>query len=305
MSRNPFRLLLINFGLAFSLLLAACQSAGPQLKGLPNVLATESFLADIARNVAGSRIKVDTLLPVTVDPHEYQPKPMDVARLAQAQVLIINGLGYESWLQKTLDSLGGQRLVIVATNGLAPAPDPSGNNSTGDPHMWMNPLNVINYVQQIRDGLSKADPSGKDIYARNADAYVVKLQALDQWVKSQVDQLPVQKRLLITNHDALGYFARAYNFKIIGAIIPSVTTDASPSAQQLASLIDTIKNSGARAIFLDIGENQKLAQQIASETGVVVITDLYVESTSGPNGPAPTYIDMIKHDAAAILDALK
>jgi zinc/manganese transport system substrate-binding protein len=285
--------------------MAACQPAAPQPGGLPNVMATESFLADIAQNVAGSRIRIDTLLPVTVDPHEYQPKPQDVTKLAQAQVLIINGLGYESWLQKTLDSLGGQRIVIVATNGLAPAPDPSGKNSTGDPHMWMNPLNVINYVQQIRDGLSQADPVGKDIYARNADAYIVKLQGLDQWVKSQVGQLPVQNRLLITNHDALGYFAKAYNFKIIGAIIPSITTDASPSAQQLASLIDTIKSSGARAIFLDIGENQNLAQQIASETRVVVITNLYVESTSGPTGPAPTYIDMIKHDVTAILDALK
>jgi zinc/manganese transport system substrate-binding protein len=291
--------------LAFILLLAACQPARSQPGGLPYVMATESFLADIAQNVAGGRIRVDTLLPVTVDPHEYQPKPQDVTKLAQAQVLIINGLGYESWLQKTLDSLGGQRLVIVATNGLAPAPDPSGKNSAGDPHMWMNPLNVINYVQQIRDGLSQTDPAGKDIYSRNADDYIVKLQSLDQWIKSQVSQLPVQKRLLITNHDALGYFAKAYNFKIIGAIIPSVTTDASPSAQQLASLIDTIKRSGARAIFLDIGENQKLAQQIASETSVVVITNLYVESTSGPNGPAPTYTDMIKHDVTAILDALK
>ena len=305
MSRNPFQLFFINCCLAFILLLAACQPARSQPGGLPYVMATESFLADIAQNVAGNRIRVDTLLPVTVDPHEYQPKPQDVTKLAQAQVLIINGLGYESWLQKTLDSLGGQRLVIVATNGLAPAPDPSGKNSAGDPHMWMNPLNVINYVQQIRDGLSQADPAGKDIYSRNADAYIVKLQSLDQWVKSQVSQLPVQKRLLITNHDALGYFAKAYNFKIIGAIIPSVTTDASPSAQQLAGLIDTIKHSRARAIFLDVGENQKLAQQIASETSVVVITNLYVESTSGPNGPAPTYTDMIKHDVTAILDALK
>jgi zinc/manganese transport system substrate-binding protein len=285
--------------------MAACQPAGPQPGGLSNVMATESFLADIAQNVAGSRIRIGTLLPVTVDPHEYQPKPQDVTKLAQAQVLIINGLGYESWLQKTLDSLGGQRLVIVATNGLTPAPDPSGKNSAGDPHMWMDPLNVINYVQQIRDGLTQADPAGKDIYTRNADAYIMKLEALDQWVKNQVRQIPVQKRLLITNHDALGYFAKAYNFKIIGAIIPSVTTDSSPSAQQLAGLIDTIKSSGARAIFLDIGENQKLAQQIASETRVVVITNLYVESTSGPNGPAPTYIDMIKHDVTAILDALK
>jgi ABC-type Zn uptake system ZnuABC Zn-binding protein ZnuA len=267
-------------------------------------MATESFLGDIAQNVAGSRIKIDTLLPVTVDPHEYQPKPQDVAKMAQAQVLIINGLGYEAWLQKTLDSLGGQRLIIVATNGLVPNPDPSGQHPEGDPHMWMNPLDTINYVDKIRDGLTQADPTGKNVYTRNAEAYIVKLHTLDQWVKDQVNQLPVEKRLLVTNHDALGYFAKAYDFKIVGAVIPSVTTDASPSAQQLAGLIDTIKSSGVRAIFLDIGENQKLAQQIASETGIKVITNLYVESTSGPNGLAPTYIDMIKHDVTIILDAL-
>jgi ABC-type Zn uptake system ZnuABC Zn-binding protein ZnuA len=285
--------------------LAACQPAAHQPNGLPYVMATESFLGDIAQNVAGNRIKVDTLLPVTVDPHEYQPKPQDVVRLAQAQVLIINGLGYEAWLQKTLDSLGGQRQVIVTTSGLVPAPDPTGQHPEGDPHMWMNPLFVINYVQQIQAGLTQADPAGKNVYAQNAAAYIVKLKALDQWVRDQVSQLPVEKRLLVTNHDALGYFAKAYDFKIVGAIIPSVSTDASPSAQQLAGLIDTIKQSNARAIFLDIGENQKLAQEIASETGAVVITNLYVESTSGPGGPAPTYIDMIKHDVTVILDALK
>jgi zinc/manganese transport system substrate-binding protein len=305
MLRIPFRPNLKNVLLAICLLLAACQPASSQPNGLPFVMATESFLGDIAQNVAGSRIKIDTLLPVMVDPHEYQPKPQDVAKLAQTQVLIINGLGYEAWLQKTLDNLGGQRQLVVATNGLVSAVDPSGQNPAGDPHMWMNPLDAINYVNQIQDGLTQADPGGKDIYAKNADVYIVKLRALDLWVKSQVSELPLDKRLLVTNHDALGYFATAYDFKIIGAIIPSVTTDASPSAQQLAGLIDTIKRSGARAIFLDIGENQKLAQQIASETGVKVVTDLYVESISGPNGPAPTYIDMIKHDVKVILDALK
>jgi zinc/manganese transport system substrate-binding protein len=269
------------------------------------VVATESFLGDIARNVAGNRIKIDTLLPVTVDPHEFQPKPQDVTRLAQAQVLIINGLGYEAWLQKILKNLGGQRQLIVATKGQEPAPDPTGQNPEGDPHLWMNPLFAINYVNQIRDGLTQADPAGKDDYALNADTYIAKLQALDLWVKGQVNQVPLDKRLLVTNHDALGYFAKAYNFKIIGAIIPSITTDASPSAQQLVSLIEAIKNSGARAIFLDIGENQKLAQQISSETGVKVVIDLYVESISVPTGPAPTYIDMIKHDVTVILEALK
>jgi zinc/manganese transport system substrate-binding protein len=290
--------------LAGCLLLSACQSA-PAPSGLLVVVAIETFLGDIAQNVAGTRITIVTLLPVTVNPHEYQPKPQDVTRLASARVLIINGLGYESWLQKTLDSLGGQQQVIVATDGMVPDPDPSGIHPQGDPHMWMNPLDTINYVKQIRDGLILVDPAGKDIYAGNADAYIAKLQALDQWVKDQVNQLPLEKRLLVTNHDALGYFAKAYGFKIIGAVIPSVTADSSPSAQQLAGLITSIKGSAARVIFLDIGENQTLAQQIAAETGVKIVTDLYVESISGPDGPAPTYIDMIKHDVTVILEALK
>ncbi len=291
-------------GLVSSLFISACQPATSK-SGLPIVLATETFLGDIAQNVAGSRITIGVLLPVTVDPHEYQPKPQDVTRLAQAQVLIINGLGYETWLQKTIDSLGGQLQIITASKGVAPNPDPSGEHPQGDPHMWMYPLDTINYIDQIRDGLIQADPAGKEVYTLNASAYIAQLHALDQWVKDQVNQLPVEKRLLITNHDALGYFAKAYDFKIVGAVIPSITTDASPSAQQLASLIDTIRSSGAKAIFLDIGENQKLAQQIATETGVMVVTDLYVESISGPDGPAPTYIQMIKHDVSVILDALK
>jgi ABC-type Zn uptake system ZnuABC Zn-binding protein ZnuA len=301
---KSFQILVATSVLAASLLLSSCQPA-PAKSGLPNVMATETFLGEIAQNVAGSRITIEILLPVTVDPHEYQPKPQDITRLARAQVLIINGLGYESWLQKTLDSLGGQRQLIIASNGITPNPDPSGVHPQGDPHMWMNPLNAINYVIQIRDGLTLADPAGKDIYARNADAYIVELQGLDQWVKDQVNQLPVEKRLLVTNHDALGYFASAYDFKIVGAVFPSVTTEASPSAQQLAGLINTIRSSGARVIFLDIGENQNMAQQIASETGIKVVTDLYVESLSAPGGLAPTYIEMIKHDVTVILDALK
>lgn len=271
----------------------------------PRVLAVETFLGDIAQNVAGERLKVETLLPVAVDPHEFQPTPRDAIKIAESQVLIVNGLGYETWLTKDLEHSGGQRQVVVASEGLTPNPDPSGEHPDGDPHMWMNPLNVIQYVENIRDGLSKADPAGKDGYAANADAYIAKLKDLDQWVKNGVAQLPVEKRLLVTNHDALGYFAQAYGFKIVGAVIPSVTTEASPSAQQMASLIETIKSSGAPAIFLDIGENQNLAKQIASESGAKVVTDLYVESISTPDGPAPTYLDLLKHDVSVIIEALK
>jgi zinc/manganese transport system substrate-binding protein len=269
------------------------------------VLATETFLGDIAQNVAGNRLKIETLLPVTVDPHEFQPVPQDVIKISQSQVLIINGVGYESWLSNQLENSGGQRLVIVATEGLTPNPDPSGEHIDGDPHMWMNPLNVVHYVENIRDGLIKADPDGKDTYSTNAEAYIASLKDLDSWVKNEVSQLPANKRLLVTNHDALGYFAQAYGFTVIGAIIPSVTDDASTSAKEMGELINTIKSKGVPAIFLDISENPELAQQVAAESGAKVVTDLYVETLSAPDGPAPTYIEMIKHDVTVIVNALK
>ena len=289
------------------MLLEGCSgrsSAAAKTGGL-RVLAIETFLGDIAQNVAGNRLKVETLLPVGVDPHGFQPAPRDAIKIAQSQVLIMNGLGYETWLTKTLENTGGQRLVVVVSTGLSPNPAPSGGYPAGDPHLWMNPLNVVHYVENLRDGLTQADPGGREMYAANAQAYIAQLKALDQWVKTEVAAIPPGKRLLVTDHDALGYFSQAYGFKVVGAVIPSVTDEASPSAQQLAALIDAIKSSGAPAIFLDIGGNRKLADQIASESGAKVVTDLYVETISAPDGPAGTYIEMIKHDVNEIVNALK
>jgi ABC-type Zn uptake system ZnuABC Zn-binding protein ZnuA len=290
-------------------IVAACgASAGGSASpagGLLKVLATETFLGDIAQNVAGNRLTVVTLLRPGVDPHEFQPAPQDAIKIAQSQVLIVNGLGYETWLTKSLEESGTQRLVIVGSAGLTPNPDPSGEHPDGDPHMWMNPLNVVRYVANIRDGLSKADPAGAQAYAANAAAYTQQLNDLNQWIHGQVEALPPQKRLLVTNHDALGYFAQSYGFEVVGAVIPSVTNEASPSAKQMADLIQTIKSSGAPAIFLDVSENQNLANQIASESGAKVVTDLYVETLSAPSGPAPTYIQMLKHDVSRIVEALK
>jgi zinc/manganese transport system substrate-binding protein len=303
MPRSSFSLLLA------AILIAGCAPApagGPPSAGtLPKVLATETFLGDIAQNVAGNRVVVDTLLPVGVDPHEFQLTPRDTIQITQSQLLVVNGLGYETWLNKSLRDSGTQRLVIVASDGLTANPDPTGEHPAGDPHMWMNPLNVVHYVENVRDGLSKADPAGAAVYASNANAYITQLNDLDQWIRTQVATLPINGRLLVTNHDALGYFSAAYGFKLVGAIIPSVTSEASPSARQMADLIQTIKSSGAPAIFLDVSENQDLARQIASESGARVVTDLYVETLSAPDGPAPTYLEMLKHDVTVIVQALR
>jgi ABC-type Zn uptake system ZnuABC Zn-binding protein ZnuA len=277
-------------------------------------MAVETFLADIAQNVAGDRLKVTALMPYGLDPHAFEPTPDDMRKVAASDVLIVNGAGLESFLQRTLDSAGGQRQVIEAATGLKSRTAREGevaegitedHHEQGDPHFWLDPLNVVTYVENIRDGLSRVDPAGATSYQANAETYIGKLRALDQWVAEQVKQVPPDRRKLVTNHESLGYFADRHGFKIIGTIVPSVSSDASPSAQQLAKLVDVIKSSGAPAIFLETGTNPRLAEQVAQETGVKVVVGLYTHSTSEPSGPVPDYISMIRFNTTAIVEALK
>ncbi|HEY3310241.1 MAG TPA: metal ABC transporter substrate-binding protein [Anaerolineales bacterium] len=295
---------------AVSLLLAACATtpAARLAAGPVRVLAVETFLADIAQNVAGERLQVEALLPVGVDPHGYQPTPQDVIRLADSQLLITNGAGYEGWLAKTLDNAGGQRRLVQASDGLSGRVPSSGElldpDHASDPHFWMDPNNVITYAANIRDALTALDPSGAAIYAQNTANYILRLKDLDSWIREQVSQIPPERRLLVTNHESLGYFADRYGFTITGTVIPSTSSEAAPSAQQMAALIDRIKQVHVKAIFLETGTNPQLATQIAQETGLQVITGLYTESLSSADGEAPTYIEMIKHDVA-LLSILK
>ena len=308
---------ILSFFLLFSLILAGCQPAAapgtPAASGI-KVLAVESFLADVARNVAGSRASVDSLIPLGLDPHAFEPVPKDVARIAESAVLLVNGGGLEAWLQPVLSSVGGQRLVVTASAGLvsrtaregeAVEAAPGDDHEQGDPHFWLNPLNVVRYVENIRDGLTQADPAGKEIYAANAAAYIAQLKDLDSWTMQQVSVVPPARRLLVTNHESFGYFADRYGFTIAGTIIPSVTTGSSPSAQELARLVDQIKKSGVRAIFLELGSNPQLAEQVAGETGVKVVTDLYTHSITLPGGEAPSFIAMMKVDVTKIVGALQ
>jgi ABC-type Zn uptake system ZnuABC Zn-binding protein ZnuA len=281
----------------------------------PKVLAVETFLADIAQNVAGDRLKIDSLMPVGVDPHSFEPTPGDAAKVADADVLVVNGAGLEDSLQKLLKDARPGRRVVEASAGLASRSSREGEQGGGagagasgagqaDPHFWLDPNLVVTYVANIRDGLSKADPAGASAYARNAAAYTARLRDLDAWIVQQVSRIPEDRRLLVTNHESLGYYADRYGFRIVGTIVPSVGTGVSPSAQQLARLIDTIKQTQARAIFLEVGVNADLARQVAAETGAAVVTDLLTHSLTGPTGSAPTYIDMMKADTTAIVGAL-
>jgi ABC-type Zn uptake system ZnuABC Zn-binding protein ZnuA len=279
-------------------LLSSCSGTA-----VPDILTTSTILADVTRNIVGGRLSVGSLLTVGADPHSYQLTPQDTAKISKSKVLVINSAAYELFLQAPLASAEGQKMLIEAASGLRLRSETKNGMGT-DPHLWLDPNNMIVYVENIRDGLSQFDPQGAQTYEANAKAYITQLQDLDAWINGQISQIPPARRLLVTNHESLGYFADRYGFTVVGTVIQSFSSDASPSAQQMAALVDQIKQYKAPALFLDASDNPALAQQIAAETGAKVVTDLHLESLT-KGAPAGTYIDMMKYDVTRIVEALK
>ncbi|MCX6026950.1 MAG: metal ABC transporter substrate-binding protein [Chloroflexi bacterium] len=294
--------------------LGACTLRTSSHLDRPRVVAIETFLADITGAVAGPYLQVDALMPPGADPHAFEVTPADVRRVAQSSLLIANGAGFDALLLTQLISAAGEVKVVEAAAGLPlqPAPSPSETGAasagalppTGDPHLWLDPLNVVHYVENIRAALTQLDPPHAVEFAANATHFTDQLVALDEWIRLQVQEIPPERRLLVTNHESLGYFASRYGFTIVGAIIPNVSSSASPSARDLARLVDALRAARAPAIFLDKGADPRLARQLADESGVSVVTQLFTESLSPADGPAPTYLEMMRFDTRTIVDAL-
>jgi manganese/iron transport system substrate-binding protein len=242
------------------------------------------------------------LIPPGVDPHGFELTPADLVRLSEADLIIQNGQGLESWLEKTLQQSNNQAPLLNASEDLQPR---ASNTPEPDPHFWLDPTLTIQYIQNIRNGLIQLDPGGEAIYTANAETTISRLHELDQWIKDQVQHIPPERRLLITNHESFGYYADRYGFQVVGAIIPSITTGSTPTAQEIATLIDQIKKTGAPAIFIETGANPQIAEQISGDTGVKVVEDLYTHALSEPNGPAPDYFSMMRWNTTQIVTALK
>ena len=293
-------------------LIAGCGSGTSSAKqrGRPAVVTTTSFLRDIVQNVAGKRLTVAELIPVGVDPHTWEPTPSDLAKVARSNLLVVNGGGLEGTLLKSAKNAGGNTRIVIASAGLKPRVPKPGEPDYGkplsvDPHWWLDPVDAITYVRNIRDALIAADPSGAKTYRANAAAYTKKLELLDAWIRTQVAKVPPANRLLVTNHVSHGYFADRYGFKVVGAVIPSVTTGASVTPAEMVGLVRSIERLHVKAIFVELEENPKLADQIASAAHVKVVTDLLDHSLTAANGPAPTYIAMMRYDTRVIVDNLK
>jgi zinc/manganese transport system substrate-binding protein len=270
-----------------------------------NVVATFSILSDFVRNVGGDRVSVMTLVGPDSDTHVYTPTPADAKKIADAKLVVVNGLGLEGWLPRLVKSSGGGAVTVIATRGIAARKIEDGHShdpADADPHAWQSVPNAKIYVANLRDALVSADPAGADVYRANAAAYLAKLDALDAEVRAEVAKIPPGRRSVISTHDAFGYFAAAYGIKFIAP--QGVSTESEPSARDIAAIITQIRKQKIPAVFLENISDPRLIQRIASETGAKIGGTLYSDGLTGEKGPAPTYIDMVRHNIKALTSAL-
>ncbi len=263
-----------------------------------NVVASFSILGDFVRNVGGDRINLTILVGPDSDVHVYTPAPSDAKTIADAQLVIINGLGLEGWLPRLLQSAGSKAPIIEATKGIAPLK----SGAAADPHAWQSVANAEIYVKTISDALAQADPADADYFHARAERHLAELGALDREVRDAVDKIPPARRKVISTHDAFGYFAAVYGIEFIAPL--GVSTETEPSARDLAKIIGQIRAEKIPAVFLENISDDRLVGRIAAETGARIGGTLFSDSLTGEKGDAPTYIAMVRHNIKALTSAL-
>ncbi len=322
-----FRLLPLLAAASLAISVSAAAEASDKASAAEPVKAVASFsiLADMVRNVGGDRVEVTELVGPDGDAHEFNPTPADAKKLARADIFFVNGLGFEGWMERLETSSGFEGATVVASTGIKPREmhEEHGDHASGDdhdagheehpeyhdhdhgdmdPHAWQDLANGEIYVANIRDGLIAADPGGKAIYEANAEKYLAALKAEDAAVKTALGALPQSRRRIITSHDAFGYFGDAYGLEILAP--EGVSTASEPSAKDVATIIRQIRKDKIPAVFLENVTNAKILEQIATESGAKIGGTLYSDALSGPDGPAPTYLDMFRHNVGTLTAAL-
>jgi zinc/manganese transport system substrate-binding protein len=273
-----------------------------------NVVASFSILADLVRHVGGARVGVTALVGPGGDAHVYSPSPADAKILAAARLIVVNGLGFEGWMDRLVQVSAAKAEVVVASTGIAPRPAASLTDATStadriDPHAWQSIRNAEIYVANIRDGLIRADPTGRRIYEENAAAYLGELDHLDGEAKRAIAEISPARRKVITTHNAFAYFAAEYGVAFIAQ--QGVSTETEASARDVARIILLIRREGIPAIFFENVADPRLLKRIAAETGARIGGTLFSDSLTPANGPAPTYMRMMRHNIEAIIAALR
>ncbi|MFL5038935.1 MAG: metal ABC transporter substrate-binding protein [Xanthobacteraceae bacterium] len=269
------------------------------------VVTTFSILADFAKNVGGDAVEVASLVGPDSDAHAYSPSPADGKRLADAKLVLVNGLGFEGWMDRLVKASGTKAVVVTASRGVKPrqmTEEDEHDHGKTDPHAWQSVANAKIYVANVRDALVQVDPAGKAAYEANAAAYLAKLDQLENDVKATIAAIPTARRKIITTHDAFGYFGAAYRMQFIAP--QGVSTETEVSARDVAKIIRQIRTQKIPAVFMENVTDPRLMKRIAEEGGAKIGGKLYSDALSGPDGPAATYLDMMRSNLKEFQSAL-
>jgi ABC-type Zn uptake system ZnuABC Zn-binding protein ZnuA len=278
------------------------------------VVATTTQIQDFVRNVGGEAVNVLAILGPGVDPHDYQPTAEDARKLAQADLVFYNGVELEPWIEDLARNARSQVPVLdlAETARLdVKAPEEEGEDEpghaheSGDPHVWYDPTNVQKIVEVLRDTLSTQEPAAAATFAANATAYNRQLDQLDQQIQQQIGTIPAEQRKLVTSHESFRYYADRYGLDYVGSVIPSISSEAEPSAAELQRLIQEVRSQQVKAIFTERGGNQRLSERVAQQAGVKVVSDLHAETLGPPGSEADTYLKAMQHNTRLIVEGLR
>jgi ABC-type Zn uptake system ZnuABC Zn-binding protein ZnuA len=290
---------------ASGVLLAACGTTAERPSTWPGsirVVATTTVLADLVRQVGGSRVVVDSLVPKGGEVHTFDPRPSNSIKVAEAELVVTNGLGLDDWLARLATDAGTSAPIVRLAEGLPDTTYIEGDTAgTENPHLWLDVGNAERYVDRIAEALGRVSPADAGTFTVNAAAYRMRLASLDAWVRERIGSIPADHRAFVSFHDALPYFARAYGLRIAGVVVPAPGQE--PSAGEVASLVAAIREAGVTAVFSEAQFNPQLAEAIAAEAGATVVADLYTDSLGDP--PADSYEGIMRWDVERIVEALR
>jgi ABC-type Zn uptake system ZnuABC Zn-binding protein ZnuA len=289
--------------LAVAALVAGCStgaSRAPSDDPRLRVVATTTVLADLVASIGGDRVAVASLVPKGGDVHTFDPRPSDVARVADAQLVVANGIGLDEWLTKLARDAGTNARIVYLADSV-PKDQYIVEDGIPNPHLWLDPDDAALYVTAVRDALTALAPGDATVFDANLTAYKKQLTDLKEWGQAQFNSVAADRRQLIAFHDALPYMARAYGFEIAGAILKAPGQD--PSAQEIAALVNAIRANHIRVVVSEVQFSDKLARTIASETGATIVSDLYDDSLGDP--PVDSYLALVRYDLERLVNGLK
>lgn len=266
-----------------------------------SAVASFTVLADVVQQIGGDKVKVKSLIGPNGDPHQFEPSPNDARALTEADLTFISGHGLERWFERLVTASGYQGKPVVVSDGITFRPRERRGQASDDPHVWNSPLNVLVWVSNIEIALIAADPEDAALFKANAERYRGELRALDRYAHGKLDSIPEAKRKILTSHDAFGYLGRDYGITFLSPL--GLSTETEPSAAHVAQLIDQIKKEGIKLYFIENSNDPRLVQQIAAATGARPGGELFAEALSTPDGPAPTYVRMFRHNLEEIAKA--